>query len=86
MQKNSKAYRTPTWRKIVTITLLPLITFIWTTGWILTQLGSQEEHTKIKQKTSCNNSKIETHEKDTQKPHEDSEEPMVVYKQELIAK
>jgi len=30
-------------RKILTITLLPIITFIWIIGWTLTQIGTQNQ-------------------------------------------
>ena len=51
MLHNVNARRTPVWRKIVTIILLPTIIFLWITGWILTQTGSSMESTEIQQKT-----------------------------------
>ena len=51
MLHNVNARRTPVWRKIVTIILLPTIIFLWITGWILTQTGSPVKSTEIQQKT-----------------------------------
>ena len=51
MLHNVNARRTPVWRKMVTLVLLPTIISLWITGWVLTQSGSSVESTEIQQKT-----------------------------------
>jgi len=82
MQPNSHAHRVPVWRKILTLSLLPVIIFVWTTGWILTQMGSQGRPTKIKQKTMINHSELEADEKESRIPDEDSR---IAHEPEIIA-
>lgn len=52
MQKGVVPKRKPVWRKIGIVAALPLLTFIWATGWILTQIepqGTSVEHVQ----TTC---------------------------------
>ncbi len=74
--------RVPIWRKTLTVGLLPIITFLWITGWILTQIESQERPTKIRQKTMTNHPELETQEKESQTPDEYSK---IAYEPEIIA-
>jgi len=75
--------RTPVWRKIVTLVLLPAIILLWMTGWILTQIGSQGMSTEIRQKTVLANHESQANE-ETKIP-EDDEDSRIVYKPEIIA-
>jgi len=83
MQRNVNARRTPIWRKIITLVLLPAIIVLWMTGWILTQIGSQGESIELRPKnvlahhTSQANDETKIPEKD-----EDSNMP---YNPEIIA-
>jgi len=49
-------------RKIITIASLPLLTFIWMTGWTLTIIGEKFEIKESTQKTLKNHPKFETQE------------------------
>jgi len=66
----------------LTLGLLPIIIFVWTTGWILTQIGSQERPTIIGQKTLITNPEFEADEKESRIPDEDSR---IEYEPEIIA-
>ena len=73
-----KEPRNPLLRKIITVVFLPIIIFVWMTGWTLTQIGSQGEHTKISQKTLLTHPKYD---KELEAPDEDSriaDEPQIV--------
>ena len=48
MPRNVNARRTPIWKKIITLVLLPAIIVLWMTGWILTQIGSQGESIELR--------------------------------------
>jgi len=50
MQDNVKMRRSSLLRKIMTVTFLPIIIFIWMTGWALTQIGEPVESTESGQK------------------------------------
>ena len=81
MQKSVKEHRNPLLRKIITVVFLPIIIFVWMTGWILTQIGSQGEHTEISQKTLLTHPKFEEYVKELEAPDEDSriaDEPQIV--------
>ena len=82
IQQNSHADRFPVWRKILTLTLFPAIIFVWTTGWILTEMGSQWRPTKIKQKTMINYYELEADGKESRMPDEDSR---IAHEPEIIA-
>jgi len=49
MQKSTKMRRKSLLRSSIRLIFLPLIIFIWMTGWILTQIGQPTESTKISQ-------------------------------------
>lgn len=78
MQENVKEHRNPFLRKIIAVVFLPIIIFVWMTGWTLTQIGSQREQTETSQKTP------QTHlqyEKESEAPDEDlriTNEPQIV--------
>jgi hypothetical protein len=46
MQKNLKKRKNPLWRKALIIATLPLMIFIWTTGWVLTQLDRPQKNNR----------------------------------------
>jgi len=83
MPQNLREHRTPVWRKIATLVLLPAIICLWMTGWILTQMGSQEMSTEIRQKTVIANHDSQANE-DTKMP-EDNEDSQIAYEPEIIA-
>lgn len=81
MQDNLKAKRNPLLRKIVTLAFLPIIIFIWMTGWILTQIGDQGEPSEISQKSLPTHLGFKEYAKETKAPNEDSSivnEPQIV--------
>lgn len=81
MQGNMKAKRDPLLRKIITLAFLPIIIFIWMTGWILIQIGSQEKPTEISQKTLQTHPGFKAYVKECELPEEDSRianEPQIV--------
>ena len=83
MLHNVNARRTPVWRKIVTIILLPTIIFLWITGWILTQTGSPLESSEIQQKIVLAN-----HESQANKENKISKDVLdsgIEYNPEIIA-
>ena len=82
MQENVYAYKTPLWRRIMAIVLLPTITFLWIIGTILTQIGSQMEQVETRQKIKQSHLKIEEYGEESKTPDEYSK---VVYEQEIIA-
>ena len=51
MQKNAKERKNPFLRKIFIVAFLPIITFVWITGWILSQIGDQRRTVEMRQKT-----------------------------------
>ena len=83
MPQNLREHRTPVWRKIVTLVLLPAIIFLWMTGWILTQIGSQGESTEIRQKTDLAHPEFQANEEN--KISEDNEDSQIAYNPEIIA-
>jgi len=82
MQDNLYAYKTPRWRKIMTVVLLPLITFLWMIGTVLTQIGSQMEQVETRQKIKNHKIKFEEYEEASKTPDEYSK---VVIEQEITA-
>ena len=83
MPQNLRDHRTPVWRKIATLVLLPAIILLWMTGWILTQMGSQEAFTEIRQKTDRTYPEFQANE-DTKIP-EDNEDSQIAHNPEIIA-
>ena len=73
--------RTPIWRKTITLFLLPVIIPLWMTGWILTQIGSQENSNPIRQKTVLTQTIYQKNDEPTN-PQEDSQIP---YQPQIIA-
>jgi hypothetical protein len=47
-------------RKVIAVASLPLLTFIWMTGWTLTIIGEKFEVRESNQKTLKNHPKFET--------------------------
>ena len=81
MQDNLKAKRNPLLRKIVTLAFLPIIIFIWVTGWILTQIGDQGEPSEISQKSLQTHLGFKAYAKESEVADEDSRivnEPQIV--------
>lgn len=81
MQKNVKEHRNPFLHKIITVVFLPITIFVWMTGWILTQIGSQGEHIEISQKTLLTNPKFEEYDEESEAPDEESritDKPQIV--------
>lgn len=81
MQDNLKAKRNPLLHKIIVVAFLPIITFIWMIGWILTQIGDQGEPSEISQKTLPTRFGFKEYVKETEAPDEDSiivNEPQIV--------
>lgn len=72
MQKNLSTRSNPLWRKTVTIAFLPIIIVIWTTGWILTQIGSQGKTPEIRQATFHNHPKFKAEKDESPALDEDS--------------
>lgn len=83
MPQNRREHRTPVWRKIATLVLLPAIILLWMTGWILTQMGSQEMSTEIRQKTDMTHPEFQANEEN--KMPEDNEDSQIAYEPEIIA-
>ena len=83
MPQNLREHRTPVWRKIATLVLLPAIILLWMTGWILTQMGSQEMSTEIRQKTDLTHPEFQANEEN--KIPEDNEDSQIAYNPEIIA-
>ena len=83
MVHNENSSRTPVWRKIATLVLLPTIIFLWITGWVLTQTGSSVKSTEIKQKTVLTNHVSQAN-KENKMP-EDNEDSQIAYEPEIIA-
>ena len=80
-----KARRNPLWRKILIVIFLPVIIIIWTIGWGLTQMGSNGETTKIKEKTFRNFPEFDVNNKETETSEENNEESMSLYGKEITA-
>ena len=83
MQQKLREHRTPIWRKIATIVLLPTFTLLWMTGWILTQMGSQELTKETRQKTDISYPEFQTNEEN--KIFEDKEDSRIAHTPEIIA-
>ena len=83
MPQNLREHRTPVWRKIVTLVLLPAIILLWMTGWILIQIGSQGESTEIRQKTDLANHESQANEEN--RISEEDEDSRIAYNPEIIA-
>ena len=83
MPQNLREHRTPVWRKIATIVLLPAIILLWMTGWILTQMGSQEMSTEIMQKTDLTHPEFQANEEN--KIPEDVQDSQIAHNPEIIA-
>jgi hypothetical protein len=71
MQKSVKM-RSSLLRKIITVTFLPIIIFIWTTGWTLTQIGKARKSTESSQKALRTPPRFESLEKESEVSDEDS--------------
>lgn len=71
MQKTANM-RNSLLRKTSTIVFLPLITFIWITGWALTRKGDSIEHREISQKTLRTKPRFEADTKEFKVSDEDS--------------
>jgi len=80
--QQAQAQTVPIWRKTLNIGLLPIIIFLWMTGWILTQIGSKERPQKISQKSMVTPTESEAHKKESRIPDEDSR---IAYEPEIIA-
>ena len=80
-----KTRRNPLWRKIIIIVFLPVITFIWTIGWILTQIGTYEEPTEIRKKTLRTYPGVEVTDKDSKISDENDKKSRTRYEQEIFA-
>jgi hypothetical protein len=81
MQKNVKTRQSSLLRNSITILLLPIIIFIWTTGWTLTQIGEPGKSTESSQKALRTHPRFESLEKESEIPNEDStitNEPQIV--------
>ena len=78
-----KSRRTPIWRKVTILVLLPVITLLWMTGWILTQLGSQGNSKEIRPKTMLTQTTYQTN-NETKTPQKD-EDSQIPYRPEIIA-
>jgi hypothetical protein len=65
-EDNRKQHKIGVLRKIIIIVFLPVISFTWIIGWILTQIGSQSELTENSQKTLEMQHKFETHLKESE--------------------
>ena len=74
MQDNLKTQKKSLLRKIGIIAFLPIIITIWMTGWVLTQIGSQGEPSKINQETLLTHPGFKTYEKRSEVPDEESRE------------
>ena len=68
MQYKSNYRNTSPWRKMIIVATLPLIIFIWTTGWILVQIGATTESTETQSKISRIPPKFTTPKKENKKP------------------
>jgi hypothetical protein len=80
-----KARRNPLWRKILIVIFLPFIIIIWTIGWGLTQMGSNGETTKIKEKNFRNFPELYVNSKETKTSEENNEESRSLYGKKIIA-
>jgi hypothetical protein len=81
MQESVKMRRSSLLRNSITIVFLPIIIFIWMTGWALTQSGEPGESTEISQKTLRTHPRFEALVKESEVPDEDSRivnEPQIV--------
>lgn len=79
MQKSAKMRSGP--YKIIIIASLPIIIFIWMTGWMLVLIGSKMDLQKANQKNLETHYKLETHPKKSEITDEDSrttKEPIIV--------
>jgi len=85
MQEHAHTRRNPVWRKIIVVAFLPIITFIWMIGWVLTQIGSQEGQIQIRQKTMHPQTEFEAHTKESEASTEDIEDSNIAYEPEIIA-
>lgn len=59
-------------RKIITVASLPLLTFIWMTGWTLTIIGEKFEVRESTQKTLKNHPKFDTQDNEIEKLDNDT--------------
>ena len=81
MQETVKTHKKSLLRKISTIFFLPIISTIFMTGWILTQIGSLGEHKEINPKTLRSYPGFEKYVKESEEPEEDSRianEPLII--------
>ena len=82
MQRNVKEHRNPLLHKIITVVFLPITIFVWMIGWTLNQIGSETEHTEIRQKTLQTHPKFKEYNKEIEAPHEGSK---IADKPQIIA-
>ncbi|MFH1327445.1 MAG: hypothetical protein ABIH76_01125, partial [Candidatus Bathyarchaeota archaeon] len=64
------------------LVLLPAIILLWMTGWILTQMGSQEMSTEIRQKTDRTHPEFQANEENNIPG--DNEDSRIAYNPEII--
>ena len=83
MAKITHARKTPFWRKILTLVMLPALVFIWMTGWILTQIGSQNEPSQIRQETMLPHYKSSKNEETKESNKKDNSR--IAYNPEIVA-
>lgn len=63
-----KSHNKGIWRRVITVSLLPLIIFFLTFGWFLYFMGSQKEWSKTAQKRQIVHQEIIGEEKGKQEP------------------
>ena len=85
MQENLNVRKNHIGRKIVIIVFLPIITLIWTIGWILTQIGSPGKTSDIRTKTSPTHSELKVNNKESKIADENDNEPRPRYEHEISA-
>jgi len=71
MQENGKKHEGSLFSKIIIVASLPLVTFVWMTGWTLTILGERLESRASVQKTIRVNPRFESHAKNFESITED---------------
>jgi hypothetical protein len=82
MQKSLKKRKNPLWRKAVILASLPIIVFVWTTGWVLVQIGTHSEAPETKQKQFYTNRAFRTYQNEQQTPDDPNE---ISHEHEIVA-
>ena len=72
MEEKAKKHEDSLFSKIIIVASLPLIAFIWMTGWTLTFIGEKMESKGSMQKTLRIDSKFESHIKNFEPADEES--------------